>query len=152
MPGAISFPEFHSLRNIAAIPFWCILSSLLLQQLMANQSGRNVAKGPLSLAVLITVINLFGLGAFQYMVADNSFLAKAQQGPSYAGQSREYFQYNAYIHYHSKSDHEIIRASKGLSTTPSTDESRVIFEYYSRGLNRLHGPVLFISDGEKPKD
>jgi hypothetical protein len=143
-PGAISFPELHSLRNIASIPFWCILASLLLQQLIARTAANLTAKPIMALAILITSVNLFGIGAYQYMVAESSFLARAQQGSGYAEQSKEYFQHHAYMEYRSMSDREIVNASQGLSPLPSTNQSRVIFEYYSRGLDDRYGPIRFL--------
>ena len=143
LPGALSLPEFQSLRNIAAIPFWCIFSSLLLQQLLTSRHKKLGAKAFLFLAILITVINLFGRGAFQYMIDGKSLFAKLQQSQSYAVQSREYFQYNAYMEQHLLPDQAVMSAVKGLPAIPSTTESRLIFEYYSRNLDKTNGPIQF---------
>ena len=135
-PSAFSFPEIHALRSSAAFPFWSVLASLLFCR---SQKGLNYSHGicrkpHLPVFVVAIASSLFGLFALQYQLSDSSFLASAQQGATYPGVSKEYFQNAAYLRSKSLSDVELLDRVASIDLPVSTDDSRVLFEYLSRRL------------------
>lgn len=136
-PSALSFPELHALRSSAAFPFWSILASLFFwrtQTLLFASSGKSHLVYPSTLAVVLCT-GIFGLFTLQYMISGSSFLATAQQGSTYPGQSKEYFQNSAYLSASALPDKDVIRRVASMSLPLSTADSRVLFEYFSRRLD-----------------
>lgn len=136
-PSALSFPEIHALRSSSAFPFWSILASLVFYRsqngFCASLGGRNGANLPV--VVIALACGLFGFFVLQYQLSGSSFLASAQQGATYPGISKEYFQHNAYLSSKSLSDVELLNRVALIDLPVSSDESRVLFEYLSRRLD-----------------
>ena len=136
-PSALSFPEIHALRSSAAFPFWSILASIVLfrtQQRLFLSVDR-FKKAGLCAASAAFLCGVFGLFALQYMLSDSSFLASAQQGSTYPGLSKEYFQNSAYLRFKSLSDQDLLERVSSMNLPISTEDSRILFEYLSRRLD-----------------
>lgn len=138
IPSAVTFDEFHALRSNGAFPFWAILSSLMMARLL--QSGFFVGrlKGAL-FTISLGIAVLYGLQGFNYMAGHQSFLSDAQQDATYRGQSRAYFQRSSHDQVASMTNEDLIRAVDGYSSYPGSAEGRVLFEYFSRRLERING-------------
>ena len=136
-PSALSFPEIHALRSSAAFPFWSVLASLVLYRSQSSFSSSLSAFKNTNLPVVFIAFgcSLFGLFALQYQLSGSSFLASAQQGSTYPGISKEYFQNNAYLKFKSLSDVELLERVALVDFPVSTDDSRILFEYLSRRLD-----------------
>lgn len=142
LPAAVTFDEFHSLRSAAAFPLWAILSALCLERMIESAKCDSRLKRVAFLLVLSLGI-AYGLSGWNYMCGYKSFLSDAQQGATYRGQSKSYFQNSAYNSINGLSDADIINRVKSIKGYPGTTDSRVLFEYYSRRLDKSNGPVFF---------
>ena len=136
-PSALSFPEIHALRSSASFPFWAILSSLVLYRVQdgVTFTSTSLKKDTIVAAVAAVGCAIFGLFTLQYMISGSSFLASAQQGATYPGISKKYFQNNAYLHFASLTDEELLHRVSSIQLPVTTDGSRLLFEYLSRRLD-----------------
>ena len=142
IPSAITFDEFHALRSNGAFPFWSILASLLLMRLLESSFLAEHARNIVLLFVLAVAI-LYGLQGFNYMSGYSSFLSDAQQNATYRGQSREYFQRSSHDRVASLSDDQLVKVVSSYSDYPGSGECRILFEYFSRRLDRKYGAPYF---------
>ena len=142
IPSAITFDEFHALRSNGAFPFWSIFASLLLMRLLGSTFAAERARNILLLVVLAVAIS-YGLQGYNYMSGYSSFLSDAQQGATYRGQSREYFQRSSHDRVASLTDDQLVRVVGSYSAYPGSAESRVLFEYFSRRLDKQYGAPCF---------
>ena len=138
IPSAVTFDEFHALRSNGAFPFWAILSSLMMAKLLQSGFFVGRVKGAL-FTISLGIAVLYGLQGFNYMAGHQSFLSDAQQDATYRGQSRAYFQRSSHDQVASMTDADLIRAVDGYSSYPGSAEGRVLFEYFSRRLERTNG-------------
>ena len=136
-PSALSFPEIHALRSSAAFPFWAILASLVLYRVQDGVpfTSSSFRKDSLTAAVAAVGCAIFGFFTLQYMISGSSFLASAQQGATYPGISKEYFQNNSYLRFASMTDEELLHQVSSIQLPVTTDGSRLLFEYLSRRLD-----------------
>ena len=142
IPSAITFDEFHALRSNGAFPFWSIFASLLLMRLLVSsfvaERTRNIV-----LLFVLAVATSYGLQGFNYMSGYSSFLSDSQQNATYRGQSREYFQRTSHDRVASLSEDQLVKVVSSYSSYPGSGESRVLFEYFSRRLDKKYGAPYF---------
>lgn len=143
IPSAITFDEFHALRSNGSFPFWAILSSLTLMRVMTDLHSSQILQN-LSLLSILAAGIIYSQQGFLYMAGFSSFLSDAQEGATYRWQSREYFQRSDHDRVSSMNDAELVKVVSSYKKYPDSSESRVLFEYFSRRLDLVHGVPFFV--------